>query len=162
MRNAFEHVLLKLKLLMITRKCRKSRGRFKTNKSHLILCTPHRKAYEQTWWIVKLVTSVDLSSENQAIFILTLFILLFSVISATTHLVSKYVLRHPSLSEACHSWRNANLVPRVSHLAVAWNKRIWRECIWEAHCLVCKGIWNWIGHFSALFVISPLRRVLSS
>ena len=31
MRNTFEHVLLKLKLSMITRKCRKAGGRFKTN-----------------------------------------------------------------------------------------------------------------------------------
>ena len=32
MRNTFEQVLLKLELLIVTTKCRKSRGHFKTNK----------------------------------------------------------------------------------------------------------------------------------
>ena len=37
MRNTFEDVLLKLKLSIVTRKCRKNRGLFKTNR-YFVLC----------------------------------------------------------------------------------------------------------------------------
>ena len=37
MRNTFEDILLKLKLSIVTRKCRKSRGLFKTNRYYVYL-----------------------------------------------------------------------------------------------------------------------------